>query len=259
MIPKIISAIWMQGWNNLPEKYLPNIKSIEEKNPDYKIIKWDKKSIRDVVKYLGDQYLQKFDGFKTLHQQIDFGRYCVLYAIGGISCDLDVVAIKGFSKTPEINSSEFIVSYNSSSAFENWAKHGKSASLNNATILVSKNNPIMKGLIDHIMTLSCDINQSKESCIQDTTGPREFTKYLDQYKDQIVVLDNVYFEPCNGADLACSISPETIINHRHEGSWLSDSTKGFGRLYFKIKQNRGPIIMGLLLLFVLFIIFNKRQ
>jgi len=118
MIPRTIHQIWMQGWGQLPDKYLDNVQSIADKNPDYKILKWDEKSIRDIVKYLGEDYLRKYDSFTTLHQKIDFGRYSILYAMGGISVDTDVKAYKSFDETPHINDSNFIISYNSSSGFE---------------------------------------------------------------------------------------------------------------------------------------------
>lgn len=260
MIPKIINITWMQGWDKFPSKYESNIQSIVEKNPDYKIMKWDERNIRDIVRYLGEDYLRKYDSFTTLHQKIDYGRYILLYTFGGISVDVDVKAYKSFDETPHINTSNFLVSYNSSNAFENYIKHGKAVSLNNATILVSKNNEILKGLIDHILALSCDINQSKESCIQETTGPREFTKYLNQYKDQITILDNIYFEPCPGSDENCEINSElTILDHQHEGSWLSDGTKVMSSVYYKIKQHKIKILIAMAIIVILILIFKKQS
>lgn len=256
MIPQNVHMIWLQGWDKLPPKYYDNVKSIEEKNPNYNIIKWEDKSIRDILKYLGDNYLQKYDNFQTIHQRVDMGRYAILYALGGVSCDVDVVAYKSFDETPNLNDSSMIVSYNSSSGFENYVKHGKSVSLNNATILVSRNNPIMKGLLDHIMELSCDINESKEQCIQNTTGPREFTKYLDQYKDQITVLDNTYFEPCSGYMDECEIKPNTILQHKHEASWVGDTNKLIGRVYYKIKQHRDKILIAITIIVIFILISN---
>lgn len=247
----------MQGWASLPEKYLVNVQSISEKNPGYQIIRWDDRSMRDMVRNLGETYLQKYDSFQTIHQKVDFGRYAVLYALGGISVDVDVMAHKGFDDTPFINEKDFIVSYNSSSAFENYVKHGRPVSLNNATILVSKRHPIMKGLLDHIMTLSCEIGQSKESCIQETTGPREFTTYLNQFKDQITILDSAYFEPCSGSDMNCEIKPVSILDHRHEGSWLGENTKKFADTYYKIKKYKWPILIVTIII-ILFIIHGRK-
>lgn len=240
----------MQGWNNLPQKFMSNIESIYKHNPDYEIIKWDEKSLREEVYKLGPHYLEKWDSFPYMHQRVDMGRFAVLFLEGGISVDTDVVAIKGFDNTPSLGISSFVVSYNSSNAFENFVKNGRAVSLNNATILVSKNNPIMKDLLDHILGLSCDINQSKESCIQETTGPKEFTTFLNKYKDQITILDNKYFEPCGGADTECVIPEVAILDHQHEGSWVRNSHKQISKFWYYIKRNWVPIavLAGIIIL-----------
>src|SRR5271166_3819149 len=100
MIPKIIHSIWFQGWDSLPEKYYENIASVGRHNPDWQYIKWDSESIRNLIRGLGDDYLQKYDDFKVMHQKIDFGRYAIIYAHGGVSVDTDVFALKGFDETP---------------------------------------------------------------------------------------------------------------------------------------------------------------
>lgn len=238
MINKNVHILWWQGWNLLPSKYYYNIKSIIDKNPSYKIYKWDQYSIREVVKSLGEQYLQKLDSFTTLHQQIDFSKFILLFVFGGISTDVDVVALNGFDNTPYIKDRDFIISYNSSNALENWVKSGRSVIFNNATILVSAKNPIIKGLIDHLLTVSCSIDQSKESCVNNTTGPKGFTEYLDKYKDQITILDHEYFEPCMGNDSGCEINPNTsILDHQHESSWVSPIHKQFSKAYYFTKRN----------------------
>lgn len=237
-IPRVINLTWMQGWSQLPDKFRSNIQSIIDKNPGYKIRYWDEHSLRDAVRLLGPEYLAKWNSFSHMHQRVDFGRYVALYVTGGgISTDVDVVALKGFDSTPNIDSSNFVVSYNSSNAFENYIKNGRRVALNNATILVGPNNQILKGLIDHIMGLSCEVNQDKESCIQSTTGPREFTEYLDQYKDEITVLDHRFFEPCQGNSIGCTIPEQAILDHQHEASWVSDRNKKIAQAWYWMKEH----------------------
>lgn len=249
----------MQGWNVFPDRLKSNIQSLIDKNPGYEIRRWDEKSLRKVVESLGPEYLAKWDSFPHMHQRVDFGRYAVLYKNGGgISVDTDVVALKGFDSTPNINTSNFLVSYNSSNAFENYVKNGRSVSLNNATILVSPNNAILKGLLDHILGLSCSLNQSKESCIQGTTGPREFTTYLNQHKDKITILPNVYFEPC-GSDPNCVIPEQSVLDHRHEGSWVRDSHKNLAQLWYWIKAKRVAIFAVLIGTAILLLASSKTK
>lgn len=235
-INRYIHQIWYQG--QLPEKYHDNVRSIIEKNPGWRHVMWNEKSLRDAVSKLGPEYVAKWDALPYMHNRIDVGRFVVLLLYGGASVDVDVVALKGFDSTPHINDSNFIVSKNSSNGFENKVKNGQSVSLNNATILVSQNNPIMRGLIDHVLELSCEVGESRESCVQNTTGPKEFTNYLNQYKKQITVLPNVYFEPCGGSDPYCEVNPElSVLDHQHEGSWVSDGSKNFARFWYWLKEN----------------------
>lgn len=250
-ISRIIHSIWYQG--KPPDKYEPNIRSVIEKNPgwDYKL--WDEKGLRETVSKLGPEYLAKWESFPYMHNRIDMGRFALLFLYGGASVDLDVVALQGFDSTPYINSSSFIVSKNSSNGFENMVKNGQPVSLNNATILTTQYNPIMKALLDHILGVSCSISESRESCIQNTTGPREFTNFLSQYKDQITVLPNVYFEPCPGGDRwGCSIDPSvSVLDHRHEGSWVGGGSKTIAGIWYWIKAHKVAtlsVIAGIILL-----------
>lgn len=244
-IPKSIHQIWMQGEKNIPEKYLENIKSIKRHNPGWSYKLWDEKEIRKVVSDLGKVYLDKFDSYKLLHQRVDMGRSAILYTFGGVSVDIDAFAHKGFDSTPHLNDSDFIVSQNSTRQF-----------INNATILTSKNNPILKGLLDNMLTLDCMPVQADFQCIQATTGPIAFTKYLEGYKDQITVLDNKYFEPRSGHNAYGTIDKElTILDHQHTGSWLPESAKKILRSQYFFK--RYWWIFALLLLIILILIFRK--
>lgn len=257
-IPHIIHAIWYQGWSQLPEKYYDNVKSVIEKNSRWIYKRWDEDSLRESVAKLGPEYLAKWESLPYMHNKIDMGRFAVLFLEGGASVDLDVIALKAFDSTPYLNQSNFIVSKNSSNGFENMIKNGQSVSLNNATILTSQYNPIMKGLLDHLLELSCEINESKESCIQNTTGPKEFTTYLNKYKDQITILPNVYFEPCGGSDKwGCELKPESILNHVHEGSWVSERNKKISRIWYWVKAHRVPIL-SIVLLFIIVITLSTK-
>lgn len=256
MINRIIHQIWYQG--KLPEKYYSNVKSVIEKNPGWTHKMWNEQSLREAVSKLGPEYLAKWESFPYMHNRIDMGRFSILLLEGGASVDVDVVALKGFDSTPYLNTSNFIVSKNSSNGFENIVKNGQSISLNNATILTSQYNPVMKGLLDHLLELSCSIGESKENCIQGTTGPREFTSYLNQHKDQITVLPNIYFEPCGGSDeWGCEIKPESILDHRHEGSWMSESSKTISRIWYWTKANW--IVPVLVIITIIFLSTSKTK
>lgn len=248
MIPKIAHFIWYQGWDKFPEKYHANVDSIFCKNPNWQIKQWDNNSIREELKSLGQVYLDKYDNFKILHQKIDYARYVLLYIYGGVSVDTDVVALKGFDSTPNIDTSDFIVS-----------EKPHSKSINNATILSSKNNPILKHVIDNINTKPCLNYQSDFQCIQNTTGPYAFNKLLKDYRDQITVLDKSYFEPCASVDPYCVIPDNSVLDHRHELSWLKPEHKKVMRLYYEAKHYIGYILFFILLLILILILTRNKN
>lgn len=245
MIPKIIHQIWYQGWNKFPERLKVNVDSVSAMNPDWTRMTWDENSLRDAVASLGQKYLDKYDGFSIMHQKIDFGRYAVLYIYGGVSVDTDIFAFKGFDETPTIDTSDLIVSKNPTNSF-----------LNNATILASKNNPIMLGLLDSIAP-ECKSKNSNFLCMQETTAPKSFTKYMNQFKDQITILDSSYFEPCSGADKFCEVKPNSILDHRHELSWLSPAQRKASEFYHSFNHKKSIVIpMVLLGVVVVLIVVN---
>lgn len=250
-IPKNISLIWLQGFENLPEKFLPNIKSITEKNPNWKIYKWDENSIRQELKNLGQEYLDKYNSFQLLHQKVDYARFTLAYIYGGAFLDTDVVAIRSLDETPHLNDEDDILIL---------SEKPHSKQMNNATILVTPKNTIIKYLIDNIDTTPCGDYESNYQCIQRTTGPYAFHRLLKNFKDQIIVLDKKYFEPCASLDDYCEIDPNlTILDHRHELSWLNPRHKNLIKLYFEAKHYKVQILFGLVIIILLILILRKNN
>lgn len=242
----VIHQIWMQGWDKLPEKYVANVKSVIDLNPNWQHIKWDESMIRKVVALLGDAALAKYDSFTILHQKIDYGRYAILYTYGGVSVDIDAVALKGFDATPCLSTSDFIVSENSSGKF-----------INNATIFLSAKNPLMLALMDSIDPI-CKKYQSDFSCVLQSTGPFAFTRFV---KDNpgITVLDHKYFEPCSGSDSNCVVGPDAILDHRHEKSWMNPLFKVVSEQYFRMKPYKNVFIVLIILLILFFFVKGLKK
>lgn len=244
MIPKLIHQIWFQGWDQLPSKYVSNVESVIAANPDWKHIKWDQDSIRPVVAALGAQYLLVYDSFKLLHQKVDYGRYAILYTYGGVSVDIDARAIRSLDNTPSLSTSNFIVSWNSAKNF-----------VNNATIFVSEKNPLMLQFLGSI-TANCPMVGGDFACIQNTTGPTAFNKFVQDHLSSITILDNSYFEPCSGHDKYCELGPNAIVDHQHAGSWLSPVFKQCASAYFFCVQYKWWI-GAIVILIILYLIFRK--
>lgn len=245
MIPKIIHLIWLPEFSQIPEKYNSNIQSIVEKNPGWQVKKWGEESIRVVVGAIGEEYLNKYDSFQLLHQKVDFARYAILYSFGGVSIDVDVVALKSMDNTPHLNDSDFIVSNNSIDSF-----------INNATILVSKSNLLLLELLDTIVSNN-KYYSNKNFRIWQTTGPGVFTTFVRKHKKDITIIDHTYLEPCSGMNKYCKIPDNAILDHQHEASWVSPLFKNLVRAHYFVIQYKYVLTVISITLILLFI-FRKK-
>lgn len=221
-IPKITHQIWLQGWDKLPKKFSQNVNLLHSFNPSYTHMQWDEKSLRVECGKINPQVLAMFDSFKYLVQKVDLGRYVVLYNYGGISVDTDMKSFKTLDLTPGITTHDFIVSY---SAFPGNVL----GIINNAFIMTKKEHPILYKLIMSIATT--EIKESdfptKELYIFASTSPSKFNEYMYANRNDIMILDRVYFEPCFSIDPICNPSDKSIMDHKHELSWFNGWTKIF--------------------------------
>jgi len=227
MIPNIIHQIWMQGWSNLPDKFAENVRLLEEKNPGYTHIRWDESMLRLECAALGPECLKKFDSFKYMVQKVEFGRYVVAYRYGGVTVDLDMKSIGSIDSTPGLHEHEFMVSQ---AAYP----FGACGGINNALLIVSKEHPTLKAIIDTIVSEHLDERDFlvKELYIHATTGPQFFTRMVRAHRDSIHVLSHEYYEPCMSVDPFCSVKPHTIMDHQHELSWMSPFFKFVTQIVF---------------------------
>jgi mannosyltransferase OCH1-like enzyme len=235
-IPKITHQIWLQGWEERPEKFNENIRLLHELNPDWIHMNWDEEKMLIELKKLGAEYVKKYHAFEKLIQKVDFGRYAILYNYGGVSIDLDMKSLKSLNNTPEVHTSDFIISEAShaSSIASHLFKY------NNATIFCSPQHRYMRKLIEAILenNKTCKDYSSDFLCVTHTTGPEIFSTVLANEND-IVVLKKDLFEPCYGiiADIVnCKPKPESIIDHQHEQSWIPGWLKILTRVFFTLLQ-----------------------
>lgn len=258
-ISRAIHQIWIPNWKDLPEKYKSRVQSVIEKNPGWTHYAWDNSNIPQLLNSIGPEYLAKYNSFSLIHQKVDFSRAAILYVHGGASVDADAIAYKSFDTLPSIETSDFIASYNSSNSLENKVKAGIPVVLMNATILVKPRHPIVKSLLDYMMEQSCTVNESDYSCIQHTTGPRAFTKYLlDNFKDQITILDNSWLDPCNSSDTQCEIKPNTVLDQNQEGSWANPAYKTLQKIYYTAKRHKNVLsVVGAFILILIIVRIAK--
>jgi len=225
--PKITHQIWLQGWDNLPEKYKGNVEGMVEMNPEYQHMKWDEKSLRKECLKISDECLAKFESFELIISKVDFGRYVVLYNYGGISVDTDMVSLQPIRNTPYIGTSDFLISYQ---AYPFNLLNIK----NNAVIICTPKNSILKDIIIAIIQNKKVVSDfmSKELYVHFTTSNYVVGEILNAHPNEFKVLDYKYFEPCNSNDPYCTIPSDSIMDHQHEMSWMNPIMRYFFAFMF---------------------------
>ena len=68
----------------------------------------------------------------------------------------------------------------------------------------------------------------------------------------VAILDNEYFEPCYSLDDSCGVTKKSIINHKHELSWMSGPIVAILKIYMIMKQ----YILLIILFILLFILYK---
>jgi mannosyltransferase OCH1-like enzyme len=263
-IPKIIHQVWIQGEQNIPEKFIANIKKIKKMHSDWTYILWDEISILQLLKNTNVEWYANYYKFNYLHQKVDYAKLIILFIYGGISIDIDAYTIKKLDTLyDKYDNYDLIVSYIKDINFivNIFVCRRFTQCLNNGIFLGKPNTDILKYMIDKI-SYDCAMLDNKITCISNTTGPIYFHKHIFKYinsqrkkKSTIIILDNEYLEPCTLDD--CNVTKNTYIKHEHNLSWLNVHFKNIIWLYFKYKMY---VHVLLLLLFMwLFWFIKNRQ
>jgi mannosyltransferase OCH1-like enzyme len=254
-IPKIIHQIWFQGVNELPVKYKPHIKLLKQLNPNWKYILWDEKQIENILQTYYMEYYDLYKNFHYMHQKIDFFKYIILYHMGGIYVDMDVIAIKPFDglirKFPR---AQLIVSTMPINKLIGFVLTGTSCMINNGTILSVPHHEFLLKLLQEIKKYTAyDWSMTKFTKITNTTGPKMFSYMVNKNKhSDITIIDHKYLEPCYGLDNSCTVTPNAYVNHVHEQTWIPESYVRLIRFYYDNK-----FIFIVVCLIILFALINR--
>jgi mannosyltransferase OCH1-like enzyme len=240
MFPKTIHQIWLQGVDQIPVKFVPNMTKNKELNSGFKYVLWDEFKILELIRTLDKKYLNTYSKLLYLHQKVDFARYVILYVHGGIYMDMDAYCIKSFNDVlTDYQSYELIVSKTNTSFLENLLWVGSLTMINNGVIIAKSQSPTLSLLIDYITNLESDPKHilPKVWYINNTTGPKIFTRIVLEsisLGNLIKILPYEYFEPCILS--VCNITSRTVCIHKHEVSWFSPVLKCFCEWYVRHKM-----------------------
>lgn len=249
---KRIGIVWFQGEQNLHQKkFIENIYNWRILNPEWEVVVVDNEMLRTICKNYSDECLNVYDSFDIMHLKIDFGRYVALWDTFTMYIDMDCYAFRSLDDSTIFN--EFIeksykhkhllgVSSINTNFFEKWISN---IYINNAIMISTPKNPMIKSLIDSIITKNIkNTNHSLLICnqINETTGPSMLSRFIDhvrlnmnQYPDSDLHIFPFYvFEPGQHFQ-PFDIRDDTIAIHKYELSWLSEEMRWIVKTYYDIK------------------------
>lgn len=270
--PKILSIVWFQGEENISQKiFKENIKNWKLLNPEWKINIINDTELREACKNYSEDCLKVYDSFDLLHLKIDFGRYVLLYNTCTMYVDMDCYALKSLDRSPDLNilinmytnnEIENVIGLSTINldSFESYIFIGNSFTINNAIMISSPRNPVIKSLIDLIIkeNLNNVIKYSSDySRIQNITGPVIINKFFKQfiknpkYDCYIKIFPYYIFEP-NQPFGDYDIKDSTLAIHKFEMTWISNNLKNLMRFYFKIKM----FLVIIIIFMITYLFFN---
>lgn len=268
MFLKRIGIVWFQGEKNITKnQFIENINNWRLINPDWEVVILDDSMLRQICKNYSDDCLKVYDSFDIMHLKIDFGRYVCLWETCGMYVDMDCYAFRSLDQSELFNS--FLSKINkydhilglSKTNTNFFEKLVYNVSINNAIMVSTFHNPIIKDLIDNIISNNRNFKENKNnsftentfSIINSITGPQMINMFFDnlnikKYKERIYIEKFPYYifepgQPFRNFD----IKDNTIALHKYELSWLSPQMKTICKTYY-------DIIKPYLLVFIIFIL-----
>jgi mannosyltransferase OCH1-like enzyme len=262
--PKNIFQVWFQGCHTVDNPlFIQNMTNWKTLNKEWTYRCVSDTDLQNVCKQFSDECYFTYLKFEDMHSKIDFGRYVLLYIYGGLYVDMDAYILRSLQlSTPinqlinKFNSKTHVMGFSSlnTSALESMVYVQRSTMLNNAILLSSPKNPILKTFIEFIIEKAKTnkrLSQQFERVTQ-TTGPLMFNRFFWEVIDNLSssehileVFPSTVFEPCFGN--TCALSNNTISIHTMEATWVPSWLIALRDMYFKLKDNSMYIIIALIL------------
>jgi mannosyltransferase OCH1-like enzyme len=264
---KNIFQVWLQGSQNLTvSKFKINSENWKNLNSDWNYVFVDDAKIKEACGQYSSECLQAYNEFDLLHLKVDFGRFVLLYLYGGIYVDMDMYILRPLNYSKYVNEvikdSEkgdiLAVGNIYVNIFESLVYNGSINSINNAYMISTPRNPIIKDLIDTLISRWKNSKVKYNSLTDSTekinliTGPQFINKFFRKYIDDpslynVKLIPYFVFEPCDMSS-NCYINDETISIHKFEMSWVSKNYKSLVLFYYNIKSYLYTFIFIILLL-----------
>lgn len=257
-----IFQVWFQGCSNLTDpRFIENAKNWKLMNPEWNYYCVSDRDLAKACSMYSDECAQVYASLPKMHMKIDLGRYVLVYLFGGLYVDMDAYATRSLNyskyirRCMQISKSKHVIGI-SNLQLNKIEQYVGGIVYNNAIVLCSPKNPVMKRFISHVL-YNCKRYsglRSAEFSVHYSTGPASFNKFFGNPRNligtEIVVFPKTVFEPCDVTGL-CVPNGDTVSLHQFEWSWINPKIKILGTAYYRHKQMLVTIV--LVLLFVWFV------
>lgn len=243
-VPKIIHQIWYQGEEHVPQNYNFYASTWKHYNKDYEYLLWDHEDIEHLISKIFPQYFVFYSSLPEMIQKIDFAKYCIMYAYGGIYIDMDCECLKPIDDLfIKSRKKLFVVSLNVD-IFEQVASNYYNTLYNNGWFASSQKNVLWKMVMKHIVKqpIQRQWYETNIGYIFRTTGPKAFSEIVNNFSGKEVLEDNL-IDPIKWTDY---ISPSHIDYSKYSDSY-SIHHYGSKCINGNSWQSNNEIIIGMLL------------
>ena len=242
-IPRIIHQVWLQGRDQVPERFHEFQASWRINHPEWEYRIWDDSSITELLQTRFPWFIDTYRRYRHLVQRVDAGRYFILYQYGGFTVDVDMRSVRSLDILLERHpDAQMIVSRLPFTSRESKLLKpilGTDTFYTNAVVGTCRNYYVWKELLGSLESNRRRLSFSKLLNVMSSTGPAFFSRAIGGYVDtdpNIVALHERHFESGFGFDEKRSIEDDAFAEHLQEASWHTNGLKAIFRAYFKIKN-----------------------
>ena len=188
-IPKVIHQIWYQGEENVPQEYRYYASTWKKYNKNYEYLLWDQDSINQLICKMYPKYVELYEALPTMIQKIDFSKYCIIYAYGGIYVDMDCECLKPIDSLFSKSKKKLFVVSLEVDIFEQFASNYYNTLYNNGWFASSQKNALWKQVMKYISIQPIERAwyETNIGYIFRTTGPKAFSTVVNNFTEKEVV------------------------------------------------------------------------
>jgi mannosyltransferase OCH1-like enzyme len=230
--------------------------SWKNKNPDWKIIEWDKGLCMELVKTFYPEHVELFNFYKYEIQKCDAIRYFILHRYGGWYVDMDYYCNRKIEDIHDKYNNDILLVETPNTTFMQDENH-----VSNSLMYSVPNNSFWKTVM---IELERNRNKSyllsKHIIVMYTTGPGFLNRVYYSYKDKynIRTLPWKYFHPYGITDdiRTLKLSPDIYTAHINKGTWSGKDT-----FIFNVLFSEWQILLFIILIFlpIMYMYYKERK